>query len=61
MAALTLTVTERWSPFISYDGIHSHPGLSWIPTDWLMVSFIMIESIEPAVSVGFRYSILSDG
>ncbi len=55
LAGLTFTITDRWSPFISYDGIHFHPGLSWIPTDWLMLNFIMIESQEPAVSVGFRF------
>ena len=56
LAGITITVTDRWSPFVSYDGIHSHIGLSWIPTDWLMISGILIESREPAISIGFRYS-----
>jgi len=57
LAGLTLTITERWSPFISYDGINFHPGLSWVPTDWLTVAAILVESKEPAVSVGLRYSL----
>lgn len=54
LAGLTLTITERWSPFISYDGKNFHPGLSWIPTDWLTIAGIILESEEPAISAGFR-------
>lgn len=54
LASLTFTITERFSPFISYDGINFHPGISWIPLDWLQAGFILIESKEPAVSVGIR-------
>jgi len=60
LAGLTLTITERWSTFISYDGINFHPGLIWIPTDWLNIGTIIVEAREPAVSVGFRYSFFSD-
>lgn len=56
LAALTLTVTERWSPFLSYDGLDLYPGLAWLPTDWLTIAGILIESKDPALSVGFRYS-----
>ncbi|MFC1614105.1 hypothetical protein ACFL5K_02290 [Gemmatimonadota bacterium] len=58
LAGLTLTITETWSPFISYDGINFHPGLSWIPTDWLAIATILVESKEPAISVGFRFDSL---
>ena len=54
LAGLTLTITESWSPFISYDGKNFHPGLSWIPTDWFTISGIILESEEPAISAGFR-------
>ena len=60
LASLTLTITERWSPFISYDGISLHPGISWIPTDWLRLAFILMESEEPAVSIGFRLDFSKD-
>jgi len=57
LAGVTLTITEKWSPFLSYDGNNFHPGLSWIPVDWLSLGFIIVESKEPAISVGFRYSL----
>jgi hypothetical protein len=60
LAGLTLTVTERWSPFISYDGINLHPGLSWLPTDWLTIAGILVESKDPALSVGLRYRLKSE-
>jgi len=59
LAGMTLTITDQWSPFVSYDGINFHPGLAWIPTDWLTVAAILVESKDPAVSVGFRYSLLN--
>ena len=54
LAGLTLTVTDKWSPFISYDGINYHPGLMWLPFDWLNIAGIYVGSEEPAVSAGFR-------
>jgi len=57
LAGVTLTITEKWSPFLSYDGNNFHPGLSWIPVDWLSLGFILVESKEPAISVGFRYGL----
>ena len=53
--SFTFTLFEDWSPFISYDGISYHPGLSWIPTDWLNIGFVLVESKEPAFSFGFRF------
>ncbi|UCE42295.1 MAG: hypothetical protein JSV17_04820 [Candidatus Aminicenantes bacterium] len=55
LAGITLTVTEQWSPFFSYDGINYHVGLSWIPKDWLFVTGIMVEMKNPAILVGFRW------
>jgi len=54
LAGLTLTVTEQWSPFVSYNGINLHPGISWMPVDWLTIVGILVESKNPAISVGFR-------
>jgi len=54
LAAITMTVTERWSPFFNYDGINYHLGLSWMPNDWLFVTGLMVEMKNPAIMVGFR-------
>jgi hypothetical protein len=56
LAAITMTVTERWSPFFNYDGINYHLGLSWMPNDWLFVTGVMVEMKNPAIMVGFRWS-----
>jgi len=56
LANLTMTVTERWSPFLSYDGRNFHLGLSWIPTDWLFIAGLMAEMKFPAILVGYRWS-----
>ncbi len=60
LAGLTCTITDRWSPFVSYDGINYHPGISWIPTDWMTISTVIVESKEPALAVAFRLSFISD-
>lgn len=56
LASLILTVSENWSPFLSYDGRNFHFGLSWIPIDWLFISAFMIEAKNPAILVGYRWS-----
>jgi len=56
LAGLTLTVTESWSPFLSYDGINFHLGLSWIPIDWLFITGIIVEMQNPAILIGHRLS-----
>jgi hypothetical protein len=57
LAGIIMTITENWSPFVSYDGISVHPGISWIPKDWLSVGAVLIESKEPALSVGLRFGL----
>jgi len=57
LAGLTLTITEQWSPFLSYDGLSLHPGLAWLPTDWLTIAGIFVESKELAISMGLRLNI----
>ncbi len=56
LSSLTLTVSENWSPFLSYDGRNFHFGLSWIPLDWLFIAGFMIEAKNPAILVGYRWS-----
>jgi len=56
LASLTMTITESWSPYLSYDGLNFHLGLSWIPTDRLFIAGIMVEMKYPAVLVGYRWS-----
>jgi hypothetical protein len=55
LASLTMTVTERWSPFVSYDGRNFHLGLSWIPTDTLFITGFLVEMETPAILVGYRW------
>lgn len=55
LAGITMTITEKWSPFVNYDGINYHSGLSWIPYDWLFVTGLMVEMKNPAIMVGFRW------
>ena len=55
LAGITMTVTERWSPFFNYDGINYHLGLSFIPNDWLFVTGLLVEMKNPAIMVGFRW------
>jgi hypothetical protein len=57
LAGLTLTVTECWNPFLSYDGRNFHLGLSWIPKDWLFIAGLMVEMKFPAILVGYRWSL----
>jgi len=55
LANLTMTVTERWSPFLSYDGRNFHFGLSWLPNDQLFIAGFLVEMKTPAVLVGYRW------
>lgn len=57
LANLTLTVTDRWSPFFSFDGINFHYGLTFIPFDWLYLGVMMIESKDPAILIGTRWGL----
>ena len=57
MAGLTMILAEKFSPFVNFDGINFHEGISWIATDWLSVAVLLIESKDPAISVGIRWSL----
>jgi len=57
LGGLTFSIAERFSPFVTYDGLNFHEGMAWIPLDWLTVSALLIESTEPAISIGLKYSL----
>jgi len=56
LAGMTTSIYEKFSPFVNYDGKNFHEGIAWIPLNWLTVSVLMIESKEPALSAGLRWS-----
>ncbi len=56
LGGITTSIAEKFSPFISYDGINFHEGLAWIPLDWLTISALLIESKDSALSVGIKHS-----
>ncbi len=56
LGGITFSIADRFSPFISYDGINYHEGMAWIPLDWLTVSALLIESEDPALSIGIKHS-----
>ena len=56
LAGITTSLYEKFSTFVNYDGKSFHEGFAWIPLNWLVVSVLMIESKEPALAAGFRWS-----
>jgi hypothetical protein len=56
LTGLRMSIIDRFSPFATYDGRNPHVGLSWLPNDWLVISGLLVEVQEPAISVGFRWS-----
>ncbi|MBU0518123.1 hypothetical protein KJ564_04215 [bacterium] len=54
LASATTSISEKYSIFASYDGRSFHEGVSWIPVDWLTVSFLMVESSTPAASLALN-------
>ena len=56
IGGITTSIAEKFSPFVSYDGINFHEGLAWIPLEWLTISALLIESKDPAFSVGINHS-----
>ena len=57
LGTITVTLFKQISPFYTYDGINSHVGLSWLPTDWLTLSGYYLEMEELAISIGIQWSI----
>jgi len=53
-AGITTSFYERYALFANYDGKSFHEGISWIPLDWLSLSFLMVETEFPAFSIVFK-------
>jgi len=53
-AGITTSFFERYAAFANYDGKSFHEGISWIPLDWLALSFLMVETEFPAISIVFK-------
>lgn len=56
LGGITISIAEKFSPFMNYDGINFHEGLAWIPLDWLTISVLLVESKDPALSIGIKHS-----
>jgi hypothetical protein len=54
LAGITASFNKRYAIFANYDGKSYHEGVSWIPTDWLTLSFLMVETEYPAISISFK-------
>ncbi len=59
LAGLTFIIAEKFSPFVNFDGINFHEGISWIATDWLSIAVLLIESKDPAISIGIKLNLKS--
>ena len=53
---MTTSIAEKFSPFVNFDGRNFHEGFAWIPLEWLTIAVILIESKDPAISVGIKRS-----
>ncbi len=54
LAGITTSFYERYAAFANYDGKSFHEGISWIPLDWLALSFLMVETEFLAISIVFK-------
>ncbi len=54
LVGITASFHERYAAFANYDGRSFHEGISWIPSDWLTLSLLMVESEFPAISIVFK-------
>jgi len=50
-AGITTSFYERYAVFANYDGKSFHEGISWIPLNWLTLSFLMVETEFLAISI----------
>jgi hypothetical protein len=51
LAGITTSFYERFALFANFDGKSFHEGISWIPLDWFTLSFLMVETEFPAISI----------
>lgn len=54
LAGITASFFDRFAVFTNYDGKSFHEGISVIPLDWLTLSFLMVETEYPAISITFK-------
>ena len=54
LAGIAAILQDRYSASLDYDGKSMHTGLSWFASDWLSLSFLMVEMEYPAFSIVFR-------
>ncbi len=54
LGGITTSFYERYAAFVSYDGESLHEGISWIPSDWITLSFLMVETEYPAISIVYK-------
>ncbi|MFH1688270.1 MAG: hypothetical protein ABIE70_12215 [bacterium] len=54
LAGATVTFLTQFGVFATYDGASFHEGASWSPSEWLSLSFLMVESDLPAIAATLR-------
>jgi len=54
LAGITSSFYELYAAFANYDGESFHEGVSWTPSDRLTLSFLMVETEFPAISIVFK-------
>ena len=54
LAGITMSFYERIAIFSNFDGKSFHEGVSWVPSDWFTLSFLMVETEFPAFSISIK-------
>ena len=54
LGGITTSFNERFAVFVNYDGKSFHEGVSWIVTERMALSFLLVESESGAFSISFR-------
>jgi len=54
LAGITASFNQRYAAFANYDGKSLHEGISWIPSEWLTLSLLLVETEFPAISIAFK-------
>jgi hypothetical protein len=57
LSGLSVIFSEKFTLYGLYDGASFHEGLSWTATDNFTLSFLMIESAYPALSVSYKFGL----
>ena len=53
-AGVTTSLFERYAVFANYDGKSFHEGVSWTPSERVSLSFLIVESEYPAISIVYK-------